>query len=182
MKLHEYIPQKSFSRLSGLLIMLIAAAVGFFSVPSLFAKIPLPWLFQLSGVLCLVAVIFITARYITKTIVYSLIENDEGGVDFCVTEISSRGRSQITVCRISIANIERAELFYTERAEDKARKKIFEKEMRKEKRKSFTYTPDPLCTPVALVAVNECGEPLLLRVAPDGTIWNYFNAKTEEEG
>ena len=97
MNIHEYIPAKNLKKISGALVILISAACGFFAFPTMFPGMPMRWLFQLSGIGCLVAVIFLATRYISKTVVYRLTETEEGGVDFTVTEVTNDGRSKITV-------------------------------------------------------------------------------------
>ncbi len=176
--IYEYIPTKNLKKLSGLIIILISAAAGFFAFPLVYPEMPLRSLLQATGIGCLAAVIFITARYISKAMIYRFIENDEGGIDFTVTEVTNGGKSHITVCRFSLENIERVAVFYLDRAEDKERKKEFMREANKEHRKVFNYCPDVLSSPICFVCVRESGEPLLIKVVVDAKMLSLFEGGT----
>ncbi len=179
--IYEYIPTKNLKKLSGVIIILISVAAGLFAFPSIFPEMPLRALFQATGIGCLAVVIFITARYISKSVIYRFIEDDEGGIDFTVTEVTNGGKSHVTVCRFSLENIERVDVFYIERAEDKDRKKAFMKQMRKEHRKIFNYCPDVLSSPVCMVCVRESGEPLLIKAVVDAKMLSLFKGGATQE-
>ena len=179
MNIHEYIPAKNYKKISGLLTILIAAACGFFAFPALFNQMPMRWIFQLSGVICLAAVIFLATRYISKSLVYRLIDNGEGGVDFTVTEVTNGGRTKITVCRFDIKSIERAELFYASNSKDEENKKSMIKQAKKEGRKSFNYCADIKPPVVCCLLVEECGERFLIKLTPDATIFGHFKKSVE---
>ena len=179
MSIHEYIPAKNFKKISGALVRLISAACGFFAFPTIFPEMSMRWLFQLSGIGCLVAVIFFAARYISKTVVYRLIETEEGGVDFTVTEVTNGGRSKITVCRFDISNVERAELFYASNKDDSSKQKAMIKQAKADKRKIFNYSGDIKPPVVCCLLVEECGEKFLIKLTPDATIFGYFKRAAE---
>ena len=174
MSIHEYIPAKNYKKISGLLVILISAACGFFAFPTIFAQMPMRWIFQLTGIGCLVAVIFFASRYISKSVVYRLVQTDEGSIDFTVTEVTNGGRAKVTVCRFDIANIERAELFYASNGDDESKKKELVKQAKKESRKSFNYCGDIKPPVVCCLLVEECGEKLLIKLTPDATLFGYF--------
>lgn len=179
MNIHEYIPAKNLKKISGLLVILLSAACGFFAFPAIFTEMPMRWLFQLSGIACLVAVIFLSTRYISKSVVYRLVETDNEGIDFTVTEVTNGGRSKITVCRFDIANIERAELFYASNKEDEKKKKAMMKQAKKEQRKSFNYSGDINPPVVCALFVEECGEKFFIKLTPDATLFGYFKKAAE---
>ena len=162
-----------------MLVILIAAACGFFAFPTMFADMPMRWLFQLSGVFCLVGVIFLATRYISKTVIYRLTENGEGGVDFTVTEVTNGGRSKITVCRFDVTNVECAELFYASNKADGEKKKAMIKQAKKEKHKIFNYSGDIKPPVVCCLLVEECGEKFLIKLTPDATMFGYFKRAAE---
>ena len=170
---YEYIPQKNLKKISGMLTVLISAAVGFFLFPTLFPTLPLRWIFQLSGVVCLVAVIFIASRYIGKSIIYAVIDNGEGGLDLTVTEVTNGGRSRITVCRFSIDNIEDA----VRTGGDGQLKKKLGDRAKKEHRKTFNYCVEFNDPNACYIFVTECGELLLIKLSPDATLWGYLTNK-----
>lgn len=174
---YEYIPNKDPKRMSGIMIILISAAVGFFIFPSIYPDMPMRWVFQLSGVACLCAAIFITARYIGKSYIYRVISNDEGGLDLTVTEIGNGGRSRITVCRFALDNIEEA---YLLSPADGDRKKALEGRARKEKRKRFDYCLDLSASAVCYLFVTECGEPLFIKIEADQKLFSYFSEDVDK--
>ena len=131
------------------------------------------WLFQTSGAALLAAVIFVYTRNIAKTFIYRIIENDEGGLDFTVTEVTGGGRSRITVCRFSLDSIEEA---YSLDASEGERKKALAAKARREHRKRFDFCPDVSTERVAYLFVND-GEPVLVQVAVDDTLFSYFTKK-----
>jgi len=179
MNIYEYIPAKNLKKISGALVILISAACGFFAFPAIFTEMPMRWLFQLSGVGCLVAVIFFASRYISKAVVYRLIETDEGGIDFTVTEVTNGGRTKVTVCRFDIANIEKVELFYAGNRDDETKKKAMVKRAKKDKRKLFNYSGDIKPPVVCCLLVEECGEKFFIKLTPDATIFGYFKKAAE---
>lgn len=174
MSIHEYIPAKDYKKISGLLVILISASCGFFAFPMLFPQMPMRWIFQLSGIACLAAVIFLATRYISKAVVYRLLENGEGGIDFTVTEVTNGGRSKITVCRFALSGVERAELFYASNKEDEKKKKELVKQAKKDGRKSFNYCGDFKPPVVCCLLVEECGEKLIIKLTPDAVLFEYF--------
>ncbi len=172
--LYTYVPPKNLKRLSGLIIILISATVGFFLFPTLFPKMPLQWLFQVSGILCMLVVIFVVVRYIFKSVVYSLIENEDGTVDLTVTELTNGGKTRIMVCRFDVKNIEQMEIFFIDRKEDAEAKKKLVKKAKKEHRKIFNYCPDMLSSPVCCIFANEGTEPFFVMISPDSELYNYL--------
>ena len=178
--LYTYAPPKNLQKLSGILIALISATAGFFAFPALFPEAPLRWLFQSSGVVCVLVVIFVVARYIMKSVVYSVVENEDGTRDFTVTEITNGGRSKVTVCRFGISNVEDVGLFYIERKDDLQRKKAFVKKAKKEHRKSFNYCPDILSSPVCCITADEGGGKFLVMISPDTELYRYIAAGVDK--
>lgn len=81
----------------GLILYLIGAFV-----PGL----PMPGLFQLLGVFCLVVMILLFSLCISKRYVYAVGEGDSGGVDFTITEYY--GRRMMVVCRVSVESVKAA--------------------------------------------------------------------------
>ena len=177
--IYEYVPAKDLKKISGAMIVLISAACGFFAFPALFSEMPMRWLFQLSGVFCLVAVIFFASRYISKAMVYRLIKTEEGEIDFTVTEVTNGGRTKVTVCRFDVTNVERAELFYASNKDDSARKKAMIKQAKKDRRKIFNYSGDIRPSVVCCLLMEECGEKFLIKLTPDATIFGYFKRSAD---
>lgn len=180
--IYEYIPNKDPRRVTGLLVILIAAAVGFFLFPSMFPALPLSWVFQMSGTLCLVAAIFTYTRYMGMTYIYRIIENDEGGLDLTVTEVTGGGRSRITVCRFDLADVEDVYAI-TETVEDQKRAKAdMERRAKRERRKRFDYCAEMLATDALYVFATVSGEKLCIKLSPDGRLFTYFAEAIDKRG
>ena len=173
MKEYEYVPQKNRNRLNGVIIILICLSAAFFLTPMILSEIPFRWAFQLLGMLCLVAVIYIITRYIAKSFIYSVLRDDDGSLDLTVCELTN-GKKRTTVCRIGIDNITETYLLYPEKVEDKIKEKELSANARAESRKSFDYCHDMNSSPVCLIFAEECGEPLLIKLSPDDTLYEYL--------
>ena len=177
MKIYEYIPQKNLTRLGGIIILLSALATALFSTPMLFPELPFKSIFQFLCVICLVAVVYVIARYIGKSFVYSVILNDDGSRDLTVCELTNGGRRKTTVCRVGINNFTELHLLYPEKPEDKIKEKELCGNARAEHRKSYDYCHDIKATPVCIILLEECGEKLLIKLSPDQTLMKYLENK-----
>lgn len=175
---YEYTPPKNTKKMTGLSMILVSVAAAFFFIPILFPTMPFQWIMQFAGILCLVGVIFIISRCVAKTFVYTVAAGDDGTPDFTVTELQNGGKSKITVCRVSVGNIERSYLLYPENKEDKKKEKELYSKARAEGRKSFDYCHDISPSPVCILLLEECGEPLLLKISPDEKMYSML--KKEE--
>ena len=135
-KIYEYTPQKNVKKLGLITGLLLLGAVILIIIQRLMPNLSSPWMFQLLAVGMLMLVIFITARYIMKSYVYAIIDED-GSVDLTVTEI--QGRHVITVCRISLSGLESVVVAYKG---DPASDNPVKNKIRADKRKSFNYCSD----------------------------------------
>ena len=184
MKIYEYTSQKNTKRATGLIMIFAAAGAGLFLIPALIPNIPLGWMSQLLGVAALTAMIFVISRCIARTFVYALIENGDRTIDLTVTELGNGGKKQTTVCRVSLGNITEAYLLYPERSSDARKLKELEARARREQRKRYSYCYESAPTPTCLLFLEECGEPLFIKLAPDEQLFEYvkrFSQKKENE-
>lgn len=177
MNLYEYTPPKSNKKALGVIIILLSLAIGLFAFTMIFPNIALIWLVQLIAVLALIAVIFIISRYIAKSFLYAIAENADGTLDLTVTEITNAGRTKITVCRIALANIEKAQLVNRALPESMEKAAELSQKAKSEHRKSFNYCPDINPSEFCIILVEECGEKFILKLSPDATLWGYLNNK-----
>jgi len=76
-----------------------ALAMYFSTLPNL----PLRPVMQMISILVLAFSLMLLGRYVFKSFSYAVIENDEGGLDFTVTEL--KRRSRITLTRVSLSGI-----------------------------------------------------------------------------
>ncbi len=169
MTVYEYRPEKNNTRIFGIMMIMLSLGAAFFVTPLLVPSVPFHWLFQLLGVVAIIAVIYLLTRYVAKSFVYAVIE-DDGSLDFTVTEITNGGRKAITVCRVAIANITDLQVFDLCDGEQKLREKEIWAEAHRESRKCYDYCHDIKTTPVCLIALEECGEPLLIKIASDAKL------------
>ena len=177
MNVYEYTPPKSNKKALGTVIILLSLAAGLFFFTMLFPDIKFKWLIQLISVIAFVAIIFIISRYMAKSFLYAILQTDDGALDFTVTEITNAGRTQITVCRIALSNIEEVHLLDRSISEHVEKLEALKKNAKSDGRKSFNYCPDINPTEFSILLVEECGEKLLLKLSPDSTLLRYFNNK-----
>ena len=173
--IYEYIPHKDTKQATGLIAVLIAAAVGFFIFPSVFPQMQMRWGCQLTGALCLVAVIFVYTRYVGRSYIYRIVdENDE--LELTVTEITGGGRSRVTVCRFALDAIEEA---YALTPADDGKKKLLMARAKGERRKRFDYCPQLSAPLETYLFVRVGGEALFVKLAADERLFSYFHNSEE---
>ena len=173
MKRYEYIPKKDTKRLTKIVIALAVGGTVLFLLP-IGLNIPFEWLSQMLGVSLITGMIFIISRCIAKTFIYAIVENDENKLDLTVTETDSRGKKHTTVCRVALSGITEAYLLCPERPEEKEKIKELTKKAKDEQRKIFSYNHDINPTPICLLFLEECGEPLFIKLSPDQELFGYF--------
>ena len=144
------------TRLSGALFgsaILLLATISVFEVPFLGA-------FQFACALLFTLAVLVLTRFVFKSFLIKIFEAGEGRYDLTVTEC--RAKEQITVCRVSLSNIERVVVKTEENS----------KELRaaQKGRKVYSYCPDLAPDIECFVFVTECGEPLLIKLSPDKTL------------
>ena len=184
MKIYEYAVPKSTKKATALVIIFAAAGLGFFLLPSLMKDMPYAWISQMLGVVSVTAMIFVIAKGLAKTFVYTIVENGERELDLTVAELDRGGNRQTTVCRISLGNITEAYLLYPERSGDARKLKELEDRARKEQRKRFSYCYESYPTPTCILFLEECGESLFIKLSPDEQLFSYikrFSQKSENE-
>lgn len=169
MNIYEYRPEKNMTRIFGVMIIFISLAAALFFTPLLLPSLPFHWAFQLLGAVALVAVIYLLTRYVAKSFVYAVLE-DDGQLDFTVTELANGGKKVTTVCRVAIANITELHVFDMSDPEQRLREKEMICAARHEARKAYDYCADMKTSPVCILLLEECGEPLLIRIASDARL------------
>ena len=176
MTVYEYRPEKNNTRIFGIMMIMLSLGAAFFVTPLLVPSVPFHWLFQLLGVVAIIAVIYLLTRYVAKSFVYAVIE-DDGQLDFTVTELTNGGRKAITVCRVAIANITELQVFDLRDGEQKLCEKEIWAEAHRESRKCYDYCHDIKTTPVCLIALEECGEPLLIKIAAEDRLCSLLSGE-----
>ena len=176
MTVYEYRPEKNNTRIFGIMMIMLSLGAAFFFTPMLAPAVPFHWLFQLLGVVAIIAVIYLLTRYVAKSFVYAVIE-DDGQLDFTVTELTNGGRKSITVCRVAIANITDLKVFDLRDGEQKLCEKEIWAEAHRESRKCYDYCHDIKTTPVCLIALEECGEPLLIKIAAEDRLCSLLGGE-----
>lgn len=174
MKIYEYTPPKNTRSVTPLVIVLAVAGGVLFLLPSLISDMPMRGLSQMLGIILITAMVFLISRYSGLSFVYAIVENGERTVDLTVTEIERNGKKQTTVCRVALSSITEAYLLYPERAGESEKVKKLMKRARGEQRKLFIYTQGMRPTPVCILFLEECGEPLLIKLSADERLFSYF--------
>lgn len=161
MKLYEYTPQKNVKKLGTVTGLLLLGAGILILIEKLMPDLSTPWMFQLLAVGMLMLCIFITTRYIMKSYVYAIVDED-GSVDLTVTEI--QGRHVITVCRVSLSGLESVVVAYKG---DPASDNPVKNKIRADKRKSFNYCSDFFDEKYICIFSNEGGEAIAIKLSWD---------------
>ena len=163
------------SKSSNNLAQILSGAL-FFSAAVLLASIsvfdlPCEGVLQMLCALLFTLSVLLLTRFIFKSFLLSVFPTDSG-FDFTVTEC--RAKEKITVCRISLSNIERVCVCTAEN----------KKELRAaaKGRKVFSYCPDIRPEVECFVFVTECGEKLLLRLSPDKTMLEILKNAADKQG
>ena len=137
------------------------------------ATFSLPYVGMLQGLCALLftlSVLFLT-RFFFKTFTLRVFANERGEYDFTVTE--NYGRTNTTVCRVSLDNIEKVCLCTKENLA------VLKKESKG--RKIFSYCPDVFPDVQCWVFVTECDEPLLLKISPDEKMLSILRAAADKK-
>ena len=174
MNLYEYTPTKSNKKAAGIVLILFSLAAGLFLFTIIFPDIKFKWAIQLISIIAFVAVIFIISRYMAKSFVYAIFQNNDGTLDLTVSELTNAGRKKITVCRIALDSIEEAYLLDRSIREQAEKASALQKSAKSEQRKLFNYCPDVNPTEICVILVEECNEKFLLKLSPDSTLWEYL--------
>ncbi|MBQ8141363.1 MAG: hypothetical protein IJ038_06700 [Clostridia bacterium] len=164
--MYEFTPQKSnkAAQYTSLILIITSVLAMFFSnLPNL----PYRSVMQLAALFALSVALMLLGRYVFKGYVYAVIENDDGGYDFTVTEI--KRKSRITVCRIGLSGIEEAVIV----------KKSDKKELSQKAsgRKAFNYCVDMSPEEYCCILCEECGEKLLIKIQPDERLFGILSGK-----
>ena len=161
--IYEGIARKTNQTARKLSALLLLGAAALMLVTMLFGGIPFRWVFQLLSVGLLIGTVFLVARYESKTYIYRLMESD-GGVDLTVTEANAKGRGQVTVCRIGVAQILSCSVLDV--TEGDTVKQTLAK-LKKEKKKRFDYCADLYPAKSILLLVEEGDEEIAIRLSFD---------------
>ena len=166
--MYEFKPQRTNNKAQSLILLFFIGAAALFFMSALLKGMPFVWAVQLIAILLLVAGVFIVTRYITKAFIYN-IDIIDGQADLSVTEVSSGGRRQITVCRIGLASIRSVKL--SEGGDETVAL------LRKERKKMFDYRPDINPEKSILLVSDEGGDEILILLAYDEELLRILQVK-----
>ena len=96
--MEEFRPSRSNNKASSLTLILLISAVAVFAICVAFKDMPFRWVFQLAAMLLFAFGVYLVSRYLTKSYSYR-IDGDE------LTVVEFSGKRQMTVCRLSLANV-----------------------------------------------------------------------------
>ena len=172
--IYEYMPKRTTKRELALISIFIAAAIGFFTVPTLFQDMQIAWLFQTSALASFCGAIFIYTEFLSKDRLYRIVENDDGKLVFTVSELMSKGRKTMMVCCFSLDCIESVSVFDNSSPSDLKRKKEFVSVAKKENRRRFSFYPEMTPIEICSVLVYENKEKMLVNVVADKELVEKF--------
>ena len=169
--MYEYIPKRGNQKAIHLIFLCLIGGFLILGLTSVMPTLPFRWAFQITGIACLAAAIYVYVRYVTRFFRYAIVKREDGSLDLTVTECQRKGR--ITVCRLSLAGIERVE-----RVEEnvRARQAELKKEIRKEGRKLFYYNVTLAPSSLCYVFATECGERLAIVIEADEQLLRMLRA------
>ncbi len=144
---------------AGLSLCLFIGAVVLIGFSSIF-DLGYKGITQIVGIVLLTMSVMVLTRYIFKSFVYTVCEREAGEYDLEVAEI--QGKSNITVCRISLRGIEDAVI--------KTKENARELRERARGRRVFSYCPDIAPENECWVFASECGEELVVKLCPDDVL------------
>ena len=105
---------------------------------------------QLISVIFATAAIFILSKYVIMSFAYTVCENDNGGYDLLVSQVS--GKKNVTVCRISIEDI-------VEVKHIKCNDKIY--------KKAYNYSAELFARELLLLEINDAGSVFYVKLQTD---------------
>ena len=159
MKIYEYTPEKNTKKLATVTGSLLGGAAILVLMYLFIPRISAPWLFQLLAVGMLMLAVFVTSRYIMKSYVYAIVEEESEKL-LTVTEI--QGRHTVTVCRLALSGLETAVIVPKGDAVAEAAVK---QRIRSEKRKSYNYCADLFEEKFICLFSEESGERIAVKVS-----------------
>lgn len=170
--MYQYTPKKENHKAAYLIFLLLVGGFLIFAVTSALPTLPFRWIFQIAGIVFVGIGIYLYTRYFTRAYTYAVAACDDGSLDFTITEL--RHKSRITVCRLSLAGIER--LVSLPPSDREAIKKL-KKTLAAEGRKLFAYTTNIAPTNLACLVATECGQPLAVFFEPDERLAEILRIK-----
>ena len=169
---HSYLSKPSNKlaiRLSG---AFFAAAIITLALISLIRDVPFLGVAQFAAALFFTVAVLLLTRYVFKSFLIKVFESGNGRYDLTVTECRGKNeKEKITVCRVSLSNIESVVVKTKENADDLKK--------REKGRKVFSYCADLRPATECYIFVTECGEPLLLKLSPDNTLLSILQTACE---
>ncbi len=167
--MYDFSPKKSnnAAQYTSIILYIAALVAMFFST---IEGLPFPAIMQLAALLMLCFATMILCRYMLKGYVYSISE-DDGGYDFSVTEL--KGKSRITVCRISLSGIEKAVMV------KKSEKKKYSAQSKGYK--SFDYCVDMSPSECCCIFCEECGEKYIIKIQPDAKLLEILSQNNNKQ-
>ena len=161
----ELIPQKSNKKAQGLVILFTVSALLMLFLSSVLRNIPYIWTVQLLAIILLTVTVFLVTRYIMKVFIYRITDRD-GSADLTVTEGTTAGKKQVTVCRISLDSIKSLTVLEGEACSLRS--------LRRERKKVFDYRPDLLPDKSLLLLSDEGGDECYVCLSYDDGLYSLL--------
>jgi hypothetical protein len=178
--MYEWIPKKTNNTADKMILLLFGGSAALVLLTTLAPAIPYRWVFQLLAMGLLAAAIFLVTRYRTKSFLYRVGDDGDGGVDLSVTETAPNGKRAVTVCRVGLGNI--LKLYELDLSDGGASAATW-RELTRRRGKIFDYAIDLRPTRFLVVVAREGGEEVRIRLSylPELCELLARSAKDEEE-
>ena len=168
MGIFEFKPQKNMKKLQLVLGVLLLGSIAVLLLTKIFV-FPAEWAVQLIGLGMLTVGVFIYARYIKRDFVYASVKDENGGIDFTVTEQTYK--KSVVVCRIARSNVQ--QVITVERT-DKEKSARVKQLIKDGKYKRFNYCADLFDEKYICVLANECAQPVALKLSYHPSLESFF--------
>lgn len=165
--MYSFSPKRSNNVALFVTIAFLIASVIFFGTPIAFEDMAFGGVSQTLGVICMALALVIITRFFTKSFLYEIREDEEGAHDLCVSEY--QGKRGVTVCRISLSGIERAEI-----CADKAKRAELDRKAKG--KKVYSYLADIAPDKYICLFATECGEELVIKLAFDERLFEIVSS------
>ncbi len=120
--MYTYAPDFKKKKEKGLCALFVALGVLLYMLPNIIPDLPFPGVVQVMAVACFVVMIMIFSLCVSKHYIYALEENENGELDFIITEYY--GRRRMVVCRVSHSAVQSATRVTQENRKDFHPKRI----------------------------------------------------------
>ena len=176
--MYQWIPKKTNKTAEKVILILLGGAILMFGVTVVFPTIAYRWAYQLIALGMLTLILYLVTRYVTRSYLYRIGENGEGGTDMEIIEKTGNGKRQVTVCRISLTGLVSLVLLDLS---DGGKSETLLATRKREKKKIYDYCVNLQPEKSCLLRCFESGEELWIRLEYEPGLWDLLSSHLPEE-